>query len=307
MKVLLFFLRLTSISAFHATGLYTRRALVLPSPSSALRSKPETKSPSDTYGKDSYWKGGSNLGSDKPASAFILASKNFIKQSKAIGDEALAKVGITGDNYIPPEECPPQCLGVTLSNEAVKKAELRREALEGRVDTNPVARKLYDVGCLILDELFDERPIARFWFLETIARIPYFTYVSMLHLYESLGWWRGVELRKVHNAQEYNELHHLLIMESLGGDAIWSDRFLGYHIAIGYYWILCVVFFFSPAVAYEFMEVRFELFCEDATVAFPLKSLLLTFCSSLKVMLWIRMVHFSNKTKNGSWRYLLQR
>ena len=44
-------------------------------------------------------------------------------------------------------------------------------------------------------------------------------------------------------------------MEALGGDAIWSDRFLCYHIAIGYYWALIVVFFFSPAVAYEFMEL----------------------------------------------------
>mmetsp|Transcript_12656 Transcript_12656/g.30225 ORF Transcript_12656/g.30225 Transcript_12656/m.30225 type:complete len:164 (-) Transcript_12656:2114-2605(-) len=44
-------------------------------------------------------------------------------------------------------------------------------------------------------------------------------------------------------------------MESLGGDAVWSDRFLGYHIAIGYYWVLVAVFFFSPAVAYEFMEL----------------------------------------------------
>ena len=28
--------------------------------------------------------------------------------------------------------------------------------------------------------------------------MPYFSYISMLHLYESLGWWRaGAELRKV--------------------------------------------------------------------------------------------------------------
>ena len=28
--------------------------------------------------------------------------------------------------------------------------------------------------------------------------MPYFAYISMLHLYESLGWWRaGAELRKV--------------------------------------------------------------------------------------------------------------
>jgi hypothetical protein len=79
---------------------------------------------------------------------------------------------------------------------------------------------------------------------------------SMLHLYESLGWWRSPELRKVHAAEEWNELHHLLIMESLGGNSMWSDRFLGYHAAIVYYWLLNIVFLFSPRVAYQFMEVR---------------------------------------------------
>ena len=78
----------------------------------------------------------------------------------------------------------------------------------------------------------------------------------MLHLYESLGWWRGPELRKVHIAEEWNELHHLLIMEALGGNTLWSDRFLGYHAAIVYYWLLNAVFLFSPRVAYQFMEVR---------------------------------------------------
>lgn len=38
----------------------------------------------------------------------------------------------------------------------------------------------------------------RFWVLEVVARMPYFAYISMLHLYESLGWWRaGAELRRV--------------------------------------------------------------------------------------------------------------
>ena len=194
--------------------------------------------------------------SNKPASAFILGSQNFLKQSKGILEQFLAeKIGIKNENYIPPEERPPLCLGLTLSNQEVKEAEKRREAREGRVEVNAAARALYDVGCYTLDELFDGRPIARFWFLETIARIPYFSYVSMLHLYESFGWWRGIELRKVHNAEEYNELHHLLIMEALGGNLIWSDRFLGYHIAIAYYWSLCLLFTCSPAAAYEFMEL----------------------------------------------------
>ena len=77
----------------------------------------------------------------------------------------------------------------------------------------------------------------------------------MLHLYESFGWWRGPELRKVHNAEEWNELHHLLIMESLGGNALWSDRFLGYHVAFAYYWFLNAVYLCSPRIAYQFMEL----------------------------------------------------
>ena len=40
----------------------------------------------------------------------------------------------------------------------------------------------------------------RFWVLETVARIPYFAFISMLHLYETLGWWRAAApLRKVHS------------------------------------------------------------------------------------------------------------
>ena len=50
----------------------------------------------------------------------------------------------------------------------------------------------------MLDVIYDKRPVQRFWFLEVVARMPYFSYISMLHLYESLGWWRaGAALRKV--------------------------------------------------------------------------------------------------------------
>ena len=52
--------------------------------------------------------------------------------------------------------------------------------------------------CYVLDIIYDKRPVQRFWFLEVVARMPYFSYISMLHLYESLGWWRaGAALRKV--------------------------------------------------------------------------------------------------------------
>ena len=44
-------------------------------------------------------------------------------------------------------------------------------------------------------------------------------------------------------------------MESLGGNARWSDRFLGYHVAFAYYWFLIVVYLGSPRIAYQFMEL----------------------------------------------------
>lgn len=197
------------------------------------------------------------LDGTKPNSAFLLATQNFLRQGSALLEQIVVdKLGIVGKSYIPPEEKPPLVFGFTLSNEQVKEAERKRESRpEFRVESNFVARGLYEIGCFALDELFVDRPIARFWFLEIIARIPYFSYVSMLHLYESFGWWRGIELRKIHNAEEYNELHHLLIMEALGGNSMWSDRFLGYHVAIVYYWALNALFFFSPRAAYSFMEL----------------------------------------------------
>ena len=63
--------------------------------------------------------------------------------------------------------------------------------------------------CLFLDWLFENRPIQRFWFLETVARLPYSSYISCISLYESLGWWRAAaDLRKVHFAEELNETIH---------------------------------------------------------------------------------------------------
>ena len=195
---------------------------------------------------------------NKPESAFELALDNFRRQGSSLVQELLEETGLKlrHESYVPRSQRLPDCLGFTLDNEAVKEAEHRREVVAGqKVETNVVSRWLYDVGCFALDELFPGRPIARFWFLEIIARIPYFSYVSMLHLYESFGWWREPELRKIHYAEEYNELHHLLIMEALGGNARWRDRFLGYHVAFGYYWAINGLFLCSPKAAYEFMEL----------------------------------------------------
>ena len=80
------------------------------------------------------------------------------------------------------------------------------------------------------------------------------SYLSIITLKTSNSI-REPELRKIHYAEEYNELHHLLIMEALGGNERWKNRFLAYHVAIGYYWAVNALFFFSPRAAYEFMEL----------------------------------------------------
>lgn len=43
-------------------------------------------------------------------------------------------------------------------------------------------------------------------------------------------------------------------MESLGGDLLWSDRFLAYHSAILYYIALVIMYLVSPSIAYNFSE-----------------------------------------------------
>jgi ubiquinol oxidase len=96
-----------------------------------------------------------------------------------------------------------------------------------------------------------DRAFARFYALETIARMPYFSYLSVLHLWETLGMWRRAEYLQVHFAESWNELHHLLIMEELGGNGRWGDRFVAQHIAFFYYWIVVTLYAVNPTMAYN--------------------------------------------------------
>ncbi|BBN17033.1 ubiquinol oxidase [Marchantia polymorpha subsp. ruderalis] len=150
------------------------------------------------------------------------------------------------------DELREQLKKLKLSNKKVWEREKAREQVEAPWwILGP-----YYFLCWMLDVIFEDRPIQRFWFLETVARMPYFSYISMLHLYETLGWWRsGAEVRKVHFAEEWNEMHHLKIMESLGGDLEWGDRFFAQHAAFFYYWTLNAMFLISPTVAYNFSEL----------------------------------------------------
>ncbi|NJN76683.1 MAG: plastoquinol terminal oxidase [Synechococcaceae cyanobacterium RL_1_2] len=114
---------------------------------------------------------------------------------------------------------------------------------------------LVNVLVFVINKVYAKRPYPRFYVLETVARVPYFSYLSVLHLYETLGFWRKADWLKIHFAESWNELHHLLIMESLGGSDYWPDRVLAKTVALVYYWIIVVLYVLSPKSAYRFMEL----------------------------------------------------
>jgi hypothetical protein len=118
-----------------------------------------------------------------------------------------------------------------------------------------MVKLLVGVLVFVINQIYHDRPIPRFYVLETVARVPYFSYLSVLHLYETLGLWRRVEWLKVHFAESWNELHHLLIMEALGGNQFWGDRLLARSVALLYYWIIVALYIISPKSAYHFMEL----------------------------------------------------
>ena len=118
-----------------------------------------------------------------------------------------------------------------------------------------MVRLLVNILVFVINVLYRDRPYPRFYVLETVARVPYFSYLSVLHFYETLGWWRKADWLKVHFAETWNELHHLLIMESLGGNDAWVDRFLARHSGLLYYWIIVLLYVLSPRSAYYFMEL----------------------------------------------------
>ena len=120
-----------------------------------------------------------------------------------------------------------------------------------------------NINVAIIDFLYQGREIQRFWVLEEIARAPYFAFLSVLHLRESLGL-RGPEhiyLMKEHFAQTLNETEHLEYMESCGGSDYWIDRFFAKHLVLAYYWINVVYYWLAPRSAYH---LSYEVECHAA-------------------------------------------
>ena len=145
-----------------------------------------------------------------PPSALYLAGDNFKRELNYL----IQSFNVDANSNGLTDESKLKLSKLVLSNDAV----WQREKLRPEIKAPWIIKGPYYILCFLLDALFDGQPISRFYFLETVARMPYFSYITMLHTYETLGWWRrSTQAKRVHFAEEYNEFHHLLIWESLGG------------------------------------------------------------------------------------------
>lgn len=114
---------------------------------------------------------------------------------------------------------------------------------------------VYNIICFFYPVTGTDRDFARFYVLETVARVPYFAYLSVMHLRETFGERDLGENMRTHYAEADNELHHLLIMESLGGNENAIDRTLAQTMAFGYYWYVTILYFFNEPAAYHLSEL----------------------------------------------------
>lgn len=186
-----------------------------------------------------------------PPNLWTLGTRQFIRNWEAIKGEYRdeEEVALTEKQ---------DKLQAKLEQLTLNSTEIwEREFSDGPIDAPLVIKVPYLLVCYLLDVVFEDRYVpSRFFLLETVARMPYFSYITCLHLYETLGFWRrSSEMKRIHFAEELNEFNHLLIMESLGGDQPWWVRFVAQHSAIVYYVVLCLLWAVSPSLSYRFSEL----------------------------------------------------
>ena len=76
---------------------------------------------------------------------------------------------------------------VAISTETPKEL-MRREMDERVFGFNKVLiDTVYEVICFLYPVTGSDRDFARFYVLETVARVPYFAYLSVMHLRETFG------------------------------------------------------------------------------------------------------------------------
>lgn len=190
-----------------------------------------------------------------PGNIFALGSQQFMRNLRAMigeySDEETTNPSTMLTTY--QHELQSQLHLLTLNSTAIWD----RERSRGPVIAPYLIKIPYYSLCYLLDVVFEGRNVfSRFFLLETVARMPYFSYITMLHLYETLGFWRrSADIKRIHFAEEWNEFHHLLIMESYGGDQQFWVRFLAQHSALTYYLSCCVLWMVSPSLSYKFSEM----------------------------------------------------
>lgn len=194
---------------------------------------------------------GGNLGVGPPANLWKLGWNQFFRNLRAM----IGEYEDEEDLSLSPEqkELHYRLEQLELNSTAIWEAETK----DGPIQAPWVIKAPYLVLCWLLDVLFEGKYVpSRFFLLETVARMPYFSYITMLHLYETLGFYRrSADVKRIHFAEEINEYRHLLIMESLGGDQQFWVRFTAQHSAIVYFFVLCTLWMISPSLSYKFSEL----------------------------------------------------
>mmetsp|Transcript_14328 Transcript_14328/g.22368 ORF Transcript_14328/g.22368 Transcript_14328/m.22368 type:complete len:537 (-) Transcript_14328:200-1810(-) len=207
---------------------------------------------SRSEGATSEQQGGGNIpGYGPPSNIWSLGTQQFRRNWNAIRGEYSDEQDV---RLTPAQtELRSKLKELTLNSTAIWE----RETAHGPIEAPLIIKIPYILLCYLLDVVFEGRYVfSRFFLLETVARMPYFSYITMLHLYETLGFWRrSSDIKRIHFAEEWNEYHHLLIMESLGGDQTWWVRFVAQHSALVYYVVLCHLWAISPTLAYKFSDL----------------------------------------------------
>lgn len=190
------------------------------------------------------------LGMGPPANVWKLGWSQFFRNLNAMkGEYEEENAELTPDQ----KRLHQKLQSLTLNSTAIWQLEQN----DGPIQAPWIIKAPYLVLCWFLDVLFEGNYVpSRFFLLETVARMPYFSYITMLHLYETLGFYRrAADVKRIHFAEEINEYRHLLIMESLGGDQQWWVRFVAQHSAIVYFVVLCILWMVSPSLSYKFSEM----------------------------------------------------
>ena len=127
----------------------------------------------------------SSLSRRRPSSMAYVKDEDNMDLSAA---ESLEAKMPDPTSFSPPEE-PPVVAVPAAAAPAVSTTSLEARTMdEGIYGFNKkLIDTVYDIICFLYPVKGNERDFARFYVLETVARVPYFAYLSVMHLRETFG------------------------------------------------------------------------------------------------------------------------